>query len=507
MSTSDDIANRHLLAADGLESTLRSEEQYVRIMVSERWSSSRAGQLMTACLVNLLCRQVKIVRHIEIVAILTRSLIRLPSGDAAESFPRCLEGLAAWAVNGAIAASTLRTGVEADHTIFVGDLGTELIPDRGQSLVATGDGWRAWVGDAPSSPGTISPTSTNPLGPFLAAALAAGEIFKRSRGLRRGKFLSADGYSLWSGGTSSDWDALADGPAVSGICVPPIHVIGAGAVANALGLIFDNLELSRAYLIPIDDDIYDETNLNRCLLAGWQDVDQPKVNAIARALRAGGIEAFPFNGTIRSYVTDARIGLRSDVAQRVDDLNFDIVASCVDKGISRQDIQGLEPHLLFGGSTLDLQAKANWYTGRLGSACLACFNPAERNGEKIRALESQLRTMSAAERGRFLTQRGLDVQAVNEYLSGARCGELGEAALKDFATQLPPEFSTGFVSLGAGLLLAAALLRGSVFSGSAPSRCDMSTLNFRNGGFADAGRGADDACERNCQLQRRRSAD
>lgn len=248
-------------------------------------------------------------------------------------------------------------------------------------------------------------------------------------------------------------------------------------------LIFANLELGSAYLIPIDDDKYDKTNLNRCLLAGWQDVDQPKVDAIARALRAAGIEVFPFNGTIRSYVTNARIGLRFDVAQRVDDLNFDVVASCVDKGISRQDIQGLEPHLLFGGSTLDLQAKANWYTGRLGSACLACFNPAERNGEKVRALESQLRTMPAGERGRFLTQRGLDAQAMNEYLAGARCGGLGESALKDYATQLPPEFSTSFVSLGAGLLLAAALLRGTVFSGSAPSRRDMCTLNFRNGGF------------------------
>ena len=231
--------------------------------------------------------------------------------------------------------------------------------------------------------------------------------------------------------------------------------------------------------------------------------DQPKVDAIARALRAAGIEVFPFNGTIRSYVTNARIGLRSDVARRVDDLNFDVVASCVDKGISRQDIQGLEPHLLFGGSTLDLQAKANWYAGRLGSACLACFNPAEPNGEKVRALESQLRTMPADERGRFLTERGLDAQAVNEYLAGARCGGLGETALKDFATQLPPEFSTGFVSLGAGLLLAAVLLRGTVFSASAPPCRDMCTLNFRNGGFADAGRGADDACEWKYQHRRR----
>ncbi len=101
--------------------------------------------------------------------------------------------------------------------------------------------------------------------PFLAAALAAGEIFKRSPSLRRGRFLSADGYSLWSGGTSSEWNALVDGPAVSGIRLPPTHVVGAGAVANALGIILANLELSSAYLILIDDDKYGKTNPNRCL--------------------------------------------------------------------------------------------------------------------------------------------------------------------------------------------------------------------------------------------------
>ena len=66
---------------------------------------------------------------------------------------------------------------------------------------------------------------------------------------------------------------------------------------------------------------------------------------------------------IKSYLSDARSGLRTDVAEEIDDLVFQIVASCVDKGTSRQDIQGLEPQLLMGGSTLDLQAKANLYTG------------------------------------------------------------------------------------------------------------------------------------------------
>jgi hypothetical protein len=499
MTLEEEIAQRHLLAADGLEASLQSEQQSVRILVSERWASSKSGQMLASCLVNLLCRQLKLVRHIEVVAPETDVLIQSPSGDDLSSFPACLQALATWAVKDAISISTIQTTVKADHTIFVGTFSPELNTDHGHALVAIGDGWRAWVGDPANSKGFTPPTLTSPLGPFLAAALAAGEIFKRTRGIRRGKYLSAAGYSLWSGATSPDWNLLEEGPTVAGVVLPPVHVIGAGAVGNALAYVFANLGLSDGYCILIDDDKYDWTNLNRCLLAGWKDFGCYKVDATARALRAAGLGAFPFSAAIKSYVADARNGLRADVARQVDDLMFQIAVSCVDKGISRQDIQGLRPQLLLGGSTLNLQAKANLYPGRPGAACLACFNPAERQGEKIRALEMQLRNMPRTERISFLAGNGLDAQAVEEYLSGAKCGGLGEAALRDFANRPTAEFSVGFVSLGAGILLAATLLRNTVFSATAPRHRDMTTLNFLNGGLSDSDIGADEACEQKCQ--------
>ncbi len=499
MTIRDQIAQRHLLPAAGLEPTIKSPAQYVRIIVSEHWAASTSGQLITSCLVNLLCRQAKLVRHIEIVVPQARNLVRLPSGDSAKPFPDCLRDLAEWAVGGTVTVSTIQTTATADHTLFVGGQPCAQALNQEHALTLVADGWRAWVGDPSRAPRSISPTSTVPLGPFLAAALAAGEIFKRSRGILRGKFLSGDGYSLWTGASSPDWYTLEDGPTTTGIYLPPTHLVGTGAVGNALAYIIASLGLTDGYVVAIDDDRYDETNLNRCPLAGWLDVGDCKVNPIARTLRAANVGVFHFAGDIKSYVADGRTGLSTNVARQVDDLTFEVVASCVDKGISRHDIQGLRPRLLCGGSTLDLQAKSNLYTGRRGSACLACFNPAEQHGEKIRALESQLRKAPADERGRFLREHGFDVPAVEGYLSGARCGNLGEAALKDFATRPAPEFSTGFVSLGAGLLLAAALLRNTAFLSAAPRRPDMASLNFLNGGFGDSNLGADDACELRCQ--------
>jgi hypothetical protein len=498
MST-DEVAHRHLLSTEGLQDTVAVEAPFVRIVIDGDWAGTCAGQLLASCLVNLLVRQVKLVRQIELVARAQPRRIQMPYGESSEDFPACLLPLESWATNGAVSLSVQPTEVPADQTIFVGGCPADLCGSAGRALCVFGDGWRAWAGTPERMPRGITPASTNPLGPFLGAALAAGEVFKVSRGIRRGRSLTADGYSLWSEQASPDWYALDEGPTVAGAVLPPVHVAGVGAVGNALAYLIAYLGLADAYLVVIDDDRYDETNLNRCLLAGWVDRGQPKVQAVARVLRAAGVGAYPFAGTVKGYLSDARIGLRADVARAVDQLDFQIAISCVDKGISRQDVQGLWPRLLMGGSTMNLQAKRNLYNARPGAACLACFNPKERDGEKIRSLKEDLLRLSPDGRREFLVANRLDVKAVEDYLSGAPCGGIGEAALKDFATRPPPQFSVGFTSLGAGLLLGAALLRHTLFTGGASQLSDMATLNFLNGGLLGTPFGADDACELQCQ--------
>ena len=57
-----------------------------------------------------------------------------------------------------------------------------------------------------------------------------------------------------------------------------------------------NIESANGYVIPIDDDTYNTTNLNRCLLAGLLEAKlaAPKVAVLATALRAAGIECVFF---------------------------------------------------------------------------------------------------------------------------------------------------------------------------------------------------------------------
>ncbi|HZV07007.1 MAG TPA: ThiF family adenylyltransferase [Gemmataceae bacterium] len=372
MSVTGDIANRHMLPASGLADASKSDMVSVRVVVDDVWARSISGQLLASCLINLLCRQVGLISRIEIVAAPAPTLISLPGVAEPEPFPACLARLARWAVQDRITIAIGATDAEFDYKVVVGGAGADHSAAR-HELVAIGDGWRAWLGEPLRAPKHVSAGSKNPLGPFFAATLAAGEIFKRSRGILRGRYLVAAGYSLWSGLSSDEWERLENGPELAGLSLPPTHIAGGGAVGNGLAYIIAYAQFADAYVIPIDDDSYDDTNLNRCVLAGWDDQEDNKVDAIARMLHATNVAVFPFAGSIKEYVTDPKNGLRSDIAAKVNQLEFDIVVSCVDKGTSRQDIQGLWPNLLLGGSTLDLQAKANLYGAWPGAACLgAC---------------------------------------------------------------------------------------------------------------------------------------
>jgi ThiF family len=147
-------------------------------------------------------------------------------------------------------------------------------------------------------------------GRFFAAALIAGEIFKKTWGIRRGRMLRDDGYSLWSGNASSIWADRDCGPESNGLRLPAVLLVGAGAVGNALAYVLANIETNGSYIVPIDDDEYDTTNLNRCVLAGTQDVGQSMVQVLASRLKEAGIDTFPFHGLLKDFLKDARVGLQ-----------------------------------------------------------------------------------------------------------------------------------------------------------------------------------------------------
>lgn len=138
---------------------------------------------------------------------------------------------------------------------------------------------------------------------------------------------------------------------------------------------------------------------------------------------------------------------------------FDVVLSAVDVNQSRQQIQGLRPRVVVGGSTDSLRAQSTSYGLAVGAECLACWNPVEDVKARAIAVEAELRNLSVGERRRRLSGKVVDLEASMAFLAAdqPKCGQLGEADVRRFSASVTPEFSISFVSMGAAVMAASRL--------------------------------------------------
>jgi hypothetical protein len=492
------ISSRHLLPVEGLADASCARKLRVSIRAASEWASTQAGQHLLICLINLLCRQTDLVDDIEVMCDEYPLKVTSPGDLEQDTLLQSLGAMVEWAVGNEVTIHFPSKPGQADMTIAIGcpdQLPVDLPAD---SLFAIASGWLAWVGVAERAPRGIVPTKEDPMGPFFAASIMAGEVFKRARQAIRGASIQAAGYSLWSRASSETWFNLEDGPALRGKVLPPLHVFGAGAVGHALIYTVTAASLGASYFVLVDDDVYDETNLNRCVLAGKCDVGEAKVHTIEDHVKRSGGDAAAFPCALQEYLVAPKPALRADVANAVQNFRFDLVASCVDKNTSRQSIQGLWPALIVGASTLGLSARSDIYNIEEGTACLACHNPPEPDGEKIRILQARLRAMPVHERRNFLLEHGLPADAIEAYLDAPECGKVGEAEFKAFALQGPPQFSVGFASMMAGILLASSLLKLSIFHVSSEYIAPMTAFSIWNGRLRPSSLSIDANCSLSC---------
>ena len=488
MIDATEIGDRHSRPVGGL-----GDGRGLAVRILPGPQSRLADQHLLACLVNLLCRLAGSVSAIAIdVDDDGVSAVTLPNGAAAGPTFERLRDFADWATGGAIPV-TRRLDIEDAFTI-------SLDPDAPVDMVnlyAAGFGWIAWVGTSPPRP-TGAPDDGNPIGPWFAACLAAGEVFKHARGLRKGRFARDDGYSLWCGGTGSPID-LEQGPTLVGRAIPPFYLVGAGAVGQGLLAIL-GISGIETFVVTIDDDVHDGTNLNRCFIAGTADVPWPKVDAVARYRSLTGLAGAEFAGTLSQFVVNGPLA-EMPTAMREDqaDERFDLIVSAVDKNASRADVQGLRPELVVGGSTDQLTAKAMTYGLRAGDPCLACYNPPEVVGAVRGELERRIRELTESGARAMLADKGLDAAAIDAVIDHVRkspvCGSAGDQALGALAAGSQREFSASFVSLSAAILAFVRLLQATAFAETQGSRPMMTTFAFRNLMAVDGALPRDPGCK------------
>ena len=156
-------------------------------------------------------------------------------------------------------------------------------------------------------------------------------------------------------------------------------LVGVGAVGSALLHALYPLRLLGVIMIADNDPKgIEKTNLSRYPLFGWASRDKMKASEAADLLRGATFQVLPHDGSFEHFFTG------KDKPQ--------IVLSAVDKNAARHALQEQYAPLILSASTHNLRAELLRCGPPPSGACLACFNPLEREGrteEEIRASSLQ----------------------------------------------------------------------------------------------------------------------
>lgn len=342
-----------------------------------------------------------------------------------------------------------------------------------------GRGWLALVSQHGALPAAAAPDDGNPFGSLMAAALGAAEVFKHLLQLR------AEKGSLFGNTTFSTYDysvnGLDPGPPLPGeVALPRSLLAGVGAVGNAILLALSSVPGVRGELLAVDRQVVDdESNLNRYVLAVEADADPdrptPKTELAVRLFDGRGLKVEAFQEDLEQFL--GRL-YRQELKRP------EVILSAVDNNEARERLQKLWPTLLLEGATDDTVSQVSRHEYGRGLACLMCIHTAARRTEDI-AYEDQAvaasglsieRITAALQHDASIVVTAEDVKRAPEEkrpllamnIGRLICSVLAEVESMSTAPveELPVRPAVSFVSLIAGLLTAAEMVKYATRAGS-----------------------------------------
>lgn len=428
----------------------------VLVQASAQYASSFAGQVLLQLLVNLLCRQYGIVDAVW----LDIPTVAVDHRAFPFAVPICNELRDQLLVLGrAVGGDEVDIEVAGysalpSITVLVGPA-REPCSDSPFTLVTYGDGWDAFCSAADRSPQTGS-ASTVPFGSLLTACLASGMVFRYFHSVSSSQ---TENRSLWNFGQGI-WRGDDEGAGLDGVRLPDAHLIGLGAVGSAFGLALAVSPGLTGNLTGIDPQTTDETGRNRLLSAFHGEVGCAKVTLAARLFDHSQIHFYPNKTRWPDYVTESGRCVPPNVRAEEDAFRYEWMISCVDRNIHRQDIARYLPLHVLSGSTDGLVSQASYYSMDGACECLACNHPVPTFS--LEDFVEKLQGISPGDRLACYEAWGLPppIQAaIDEYLYSPSCGQAAEAELRRLGVEGTTDWSVGFVSAAAGVMLAAYFAR------------------------------------------------
>lgn len=473
MITMTDLGDRHVRSdpSGSLVDATESNSGTVFVAVEPRLASTRAGQHALFMALNLLVRQDRLVTRVVVNAPdeLLHDRIWPFAGVKPTSIFAMVKACGLQIVGPRIPVE-MSSGDHADAAVVV-TIGNAPVPVRDvHTICIFGDGWKAYAGPSGSAP-THVPASDNPLGPYFAACLATGEVFKFFRRVRpgRGAFIERLAVSLFDLSVCESWEMLPADKSVGGLRLQNPYLVGAGAVGQAAALTVGAFANLSGHLTVIDPESLDDlTNLNRYALADLEDLvaNRPKADVVETYLTSRGLSVHSASLEWQEFMKRIdRSGQRPELVQLEGRGRYRLILSCVDDtdgNIARHAIQNVWPETLIGASTHGdgLRASVSVYNMQADQMCLKCRNPLRDPRKALAAFVENLRTLSEDERRSKVSAIGLSADEVEKALSEPTCSSVGLKQLADYVERAgPPNFSVGFTSVAAGIMLAAHLIR------------------------------------------------
>lgn len=456
--TNSRSANRHMRGdSERRLNNLRQERRSVLVRADPEYASKPAGQHLLQMTVNLLARQYEVVQEIILDVPETPVLERVfhgPPSNHASLNSRLLNFAKAIAGPEIIVIPVdASLGSASFPTIYIGPFDPSINPIFGVSVSAEGSRFDCAT-NRQSQP--VIGLDSNPLGPYMAACFAASAIFKYFWRLDATIDLSG---TLWDC-TAANWNALASGNNLSHIAIPTTYLLGCGAVGAAFAFTLAAISDIEGEIIAIDPQESDETNRNRLLTMSYNDIEK-KVFLTERLFVGTKIKLYPYVGQWPDYTADTNRNIPAHIRKSEETYRYEWVLSCVDRNHHRRAIAAYLPRNIFGGSTYDFAAQVAIYSMQGHCECLACNHPSPK-GKPTDELRTLLLSMTTDDLRIWFDKHDVDNReraAIEEYLQDPNCGGIGHAMLAKLGREGETDWSVGFVSVAAGVLLASVFLR------------------------------------------------
>lgn len=229
-------------------------------------------------------------------------------------------------------------------------------------VYCAGSGWLARVARRPVSPPAAA--GANPVGPLIAAALGAAEVFKVVFGdVLRGVTPADDVVFSALTYRAGDPDV---GPILGDVLLPETALVGAGSIGSAFLWGLAHLREARGTLAVVDYDKLEAHNPDRAILILDEAaaLEPQKASWAFETLRPWlpGLTIQPFVGTIRQYVDTLS-----------PDYRLPLAIAAVDSVESRRDIQDALPRHILNASTGPTKVEVSRHNGLGDGPCLYCL--------------------------------------------------------------------------------------------------------------------------------------